>query len=140
MLALRARGSLPQSFQPHVYVSCSWRDGEVHPRDAVLSEMKAQGAFLVGDALDQRDFKEQGIARITRIMSGCSGFVGLYPDRQSPQKAPEELYKYFLDELRIANELGVGDNTLLRRMDSLLLPFASNRSLSGRKGNLMQAW
>jgi hypothetical protein len=100
MLALRERESLPHSRQPHVYVSCSWREREVHPRDAILREMKTQGAFLVGDSLDQQSFKEEGPARISRIMSGCSGFVGIYPDRHEPNRTPEEHYKYFQDECK----------------------------------------
>lgn len=119
VLALRTRGSLPQSSQPHVYVSCSWKDREIHPRDAVLAEMKTQGAFLVGDALDQKDFQEEGAARITRIMSGCAGFVGVYPDRQDRHKSADELNKYFLDELKIADRLGLVKSLFCARTDSL---------------------
>jgi hypothetical protein len=119
MLALRGRESLPQSHQPHVYVSCSWRDGEVHPREAILREMKAQGAFLIGDSLDQQTFKEDGVARITRIMSGCSGFVGIYPDRRDSHKPLEELYKYFREELRIAEKLGLVKSLFCANVTSL---------------------
>lgn len=119
MLALRGRESLPQSLQPHVYVSCSWRDSETHPREPVLLEMKKQGAFLVGDSLDQQTFKEDGIARISRIMSGCSGFVGVYPDRNGSNKSPDEHYKYFRDELRIAKQLGLARCLFCARRASL---------------------
>ena len=119
LLSLRIPESLPLQGQPHVYVSCSWRDTETHPRDAILTEMKAQNAFLVGDSRDQKSFLEKGRERIQRIMSGCSGFLAIYPDRQEPEKAPEELYKYFPVELEIARELGLTERIYCARREVL---------------------
>jgi hypothetical protein len=119
LLALRFPESLPTVDQPQVYVSCSWRDYETHPRDQVLSKMKAKGAFLVGDSQDQRSFKEEGPARITRIMSGCSGFLMILPDRVEEGKTPEESFKYFNAELKVASKLGIVQKIYCARRDVL---------------------
>jgi hypothetical protein len=81
--------------------------------------MKAQGAFLVGDSRDQKSFQEEGRVRIRRIMSGCSGFLAIYPDRAEPGRTPEELYKYFPVELGIARELGLIERIYCARRESL---------------------
>lgn len=119
LLSLRHRESVPHPGQPHVYVSCSWRDWEKHPRDEVLKQAKSQGAFLVGDSRDQRSFKEDGILRIRRIMSGCAGFLAIYPDRKESGREPEDLYKYFPDELEIARDLGLVQLAYCACRDSL---------------------
>lgn len=119
LLALRVPETLPRQDQPQIYVSCSWRDYETHPRDQVLALMKSQGAFLVGDSRDQRSFQEGGTERIERIMSGCSGFLGIYPDRQERGKSASDLYNYFPEELRIARKLGLVERIYCGRLDAL---------------------
>lgn len=119
LLSLRPPESIPRQGQPHVYVSCSWRDWETHPRDEILAQMKAQDAFLVGDSRDQKSFHEEGPKRIQRIMSGCSGFLAVYPDRTEREKTPENLYKYFPVELEIAHELGLVERIYCARRESL---------------------
>ncbi len=121
LLSLRRAESTPHQGQPHVYVSCSWRDNESNPRDPLLALLKKNGAFLVGDSLDQKSFKEDGPNRIKRIMSSCSGFVGIYPDRRDSGRSQEDVYKYFLAELQIAKELGLVLRTYCTNLDSLPL-------------------
>ncbi len=134
LLSLRMPESLPHKGQPHVYVSCSWRDEETHPRDEVLAQMKAQGAFLVGDSRDQSSFQEEGAKRIHRIMSGCSGFLAIYPDRTETQKTPEELYKYFPVELEIARELGLVERIYCARRKSLPTSIRGKSVLEWKEG------
>lgn len=107
LLSLRQMESLAKSGQPQIYVSCSWRDHETHPRDEILKQAKGKGAFLVGDSRDQTSYEEEGIDRIRRIMSSCTGFLAIYPDRKETGKTAEQQYKYFPDEVRIAQELGL---------------------------------
>jgi hypothetical protein len=136
LLSLRRPGRLPRLGQSHVYVSCSWRDMETHPRDRILIEMKARDAFLVGDSREQRSFQEEGPQRIRRIMSGCSGFVAIYPDRSEPGKSPEELYKYFHVELEIARELGLVERIFCARSESLPAPLRANSVIECPQGEL----
>lgn len=105
LLSIRRSETLPKLGQPQIYVSCSWRDHETHPRDQLLRSFAEHGAFLVGDSRDQQSYREEGPKRIRRIMSSCAGFLAIYPLRNDTTKTPEENYKYFTDELALAREL-----------------------------------
>jgi hypothetical protein len=99
--------------------------------------MKKEGAFLVGDSQDQRSFKEQGHQRAQRIMSGCSGFLAIYPDRTErtePGKTPEEIYKYFSAELEIARKLGLVERIYCARRESLPASLRENPILEWKEG------
>jgi hypothetical protein len=87
-----------------VFVSCGWRDREVSFTDAVCAKLARKGIRLIGDAPDQRTFREGD--RVRQIMEGCNGYVAILPDRRGPSGAVVgDPYKYFLREMDLANEL-----------------------------------
>jgi hypothetical protein len=126
LLSIRRSETLPKEGQPQIYVSCSWRDHEKHPREWILKRFAEKGAFLIGDCRDQAAYREEGLKRIRRIMSSCSGFLGIYPLRTDPTKTPDENYKYFPDELALAQELGLSVKGYC--VDPAVLP----RTLAGK--------
>ena len=101
LLSIRRSETVAKPDQAQIYVSCSWRDHEPHPRDWILQRFADKGAFLVGDSRDQRRYGEDGAQRIRRILSSCAGFLAIYPARRDSQKTPAEQYKYFPTSLRL---------------------------------------
>jgi hypothetical protein len=95
----------------HVFVSCGWGENEQPVTRRVCAPLAARGVRLVGDAMDQGNFGEDGKARVQRIMSGCTGHLLVLPRRQPVGKSPEEAYKYFLAEWELGQRLGLTRRT-----------------------------
>ena len=89
----------------HVFVSCGWGESEAAFTRRVCIRLGERGVRLVGDAVAQRAFGETGMSRVRRILSGCSGHLLVLPERRSPGRTPEDLYKYFLAEWEAGRDL-----------------------------------
>lgn len=101
-LLLSITPAVPQALGlPHIYVSCGWGENEAPITRRVCAPLAARRVRLIGDAIDQRTFGDEGKLRVQRIMSGCSGHLMILPERRSTGRTAEETYKYFLAEWEI---------------------------------------
>jgi hypothetical protein len=103
----------------HVFVSCGWGEGEQPVTRRVCAPLAARRVRLIGDAVDQKQFGEEGKARVQRIMSGCTGHLMVLPARRPTGQTPEYAYRYFLAEWEISRRLNLARRTLCMSRASL---------------------
>jgi hypothetical protein len=100
-------GVAPAPLARHVFVSCGWGENDLPLTQRVCAPLARRNVRLLGDATDQRHFRETGESRVRRIMSGCTGHLLILPERRDVER-----YKYFLTEWRIGRELRLARRTL----------------------------
>ena len=89
-----------------IYMSCSWRNSDNSSALAVMNKLVKLGIRLIGDSEDQDVFGEGN--RIERIIASCGAFVCVMPYRGVDKAVHgEKPYKYFLEEIEFAKELGL---------------------------------
>jgi len=87
-----------------VYVSASWRVDD-DSATAVGRYVVDKGFRLIGDQKDQPAFD---LGRIRHIMETCGAFVSILPFRDVERAtAADRPYKYFLQELDLAESMGL---------------------------------
>lgn len=87
-----------------VYVSCSWRESDVPITRAICGALVKQGFRLIGDALDQKTWDAE---RIARLIASCGALVAIIPYRDDTAASAETgPYRYFLREIDVARRLG----------------------------------
>jgi hypothetical protein len=100
-----------------LYVSCSWRSGrEQKLVSQVLSRLRAPDLQLVGDSPNWPDFSGN---RVRTLMRSCAGVVCVIPHR--PRTADRDELKYFIQEARLADRLGL-PLLVLAEKDAVLPP------------------
>lgn len=83
-----------------VYFSGSWQPADNASALAVARTLASAGFRLIGDAKDQKGFRNN---RIQSIIESCGAFVGVIPYRGSDTAtAADRPYKYFLTEIDLA--------------------------------------
>ncbi|MGA7409172.1 MAG: toll/interleukin-1 receptor domain-containing protein [Bryobacteraceae bacterium] len=88
-----------------VYVSASWQSGDNTSAQAVCRELVTAGFRLIGDAKDQKGFRDN---RLQSIIGSCGAFVAVIPYRGDEKAcAAEGPYRYFLRELDLAIAAGM---------------------------------
>ncbi len=89
-----------------IYVSCSWRNSDNMSALGVMKELMNLGVRLIGDSEDHDHFGTGN--RIERIISSCGAFICIIPYRdESIAKRGEKPYKYFLEEIDLAHNVGI---------------------------------
>src|SRR6185503_7299233 len=86
-----------------IYISRSWHEypeTEVWLATEVCEVAVKYGFRLVGDTPDQQGFDKN--TRIRDIISSCSGFIAILPDRGGGKTS-----KYMLQEIEIASALNL---------------------------------
>lgn len=83
-----------------VYVSASWQAGDNTSAQAVCRALVTAGFRLIGDAKDQKGFRDN---RLQSIIGSCGAFVAVIPYRGDEKAcAAEGPYRYFMRELELA--------------------------------------
>ena len=83
-----------------IYIARSWRSSENELVYKVLKELNKNNYRFIGDSKDQKGFDKED--RISSLIKSCKGLVAILPHRGGGETS-----KYIVEELNIANSLGM---------------------------------